>query len=191
MNEEERKDFESKLVKLDKFYDKLSLKTDGFGKTRRSEIEELNNTNATSIFEYCRYAMLPEFHSPKFQQISNTESINPGGLPKNEGFKFNYYVRFGYTLNFENSFTQQNPSIFLKKEDGSNFTSFSEVLTLFDNEIFPTTPIKRTRDTIEYPDSFHIVLFFRKNKKKKNEIDQDIVVGSVTFVKESNFVLIL
>ena len=53
MNEEERNDFESKMIKLDKFYDKIYLKTDGFGKTRRSEIEELNNTNATSIFEYC------------------------------------------------------------------------------------------------------------------------------------------
>ena len=82
MNEEERNDFESKMIQIDKFYDKICLKTDGFGKTRRSEIEELNNTNATSIFEYCRYAMLPEFHSPKFQRISNTESINPGGLPK-------------------------------------------------------------------------------------------------------------
>ena len=53
MNEEERNDFESKMIKLDKFYDIICLKTDSFGKTRRSEIEELNNTNATSIFEYC------------------------------------------------------------------------------------------------------------------------------------------
>ena len=43
----------------------------------------------------------------------------------------------------------------------------------------------------QHPDSFHIVLLFQKNKRKKNEIDQDIVVGSITIVIESNFVLIL
>ena len=70
----------------------------------------MNERDATSIFEYCRYAAAPEFYSKKFQKLCDTETISLGNTSKKDSFKFNYYVQFGYSKNFENTFNKPNPS---------------------------------------------------------------------------------
>ena len=174
------------------FLKKISLKNDGYGQqTKTKDFDDLNQKDATSIFEYCRYAAAPEFYSKKFQQLCDTETISLGNTSKKDLFKFNYYVRFGFTKNFENTFNKPNPSLFVKKNDGSIYSSFLEFLSSFYKEIFPSSPLEKIEETIRYHRSFHIVLLFRKNKRKMNDSEDDIIIASVTFVVESEFILIL
>ena len=76
------------------FVKKIGLKSDGYGNaTKKKDIEDLNDRNATSIFEYCRYAVFPEFYSKKIQLLCDTETISLGNASKKDLIKFNYYVR--------------------------------------------------------------------------------------------------
>ena len=65
-----------------------------------------------------------------------------------------------------------------------------EILPLFYKEIFPSS-LEHINETIRFHRSFNIVIFFRNDKRKIYDSEGDVVIASVTFVVESEFILIL
>ena len=92
-------------------YDRIVLKIDNFGGLKKNDFDELVKKESTSIFVYCKDAVHPDFYSKKFEPIANAKS----NITKKSILHHSYYLRIGYTHNFDNSLKQKEKTLFLPK----------------------------------------------------------------------------
>ena len=164
-------------------YDRIILKIDNFGGLKKNDFDELVKKESTSIFVYCKDAVHPDFYSKKFEPIANAKS----NITKKSSLHHSYYLRIGYTHNFDNSLKQKEKTLFFSKD--LNNLNFTDHLSNFYHKLFEGASIEAIKSTILLEKSFHIVLIFRNANTIKT--NSDTIIAAATYTLGTEFCLLM